>query len=249
MLEQKVKSWLEGHGYPLELRVANVLRKADISADHYRVYFDPATGKNREIDLMGYLDHSALSIHLVFECKHSQDKPWILFCTAHRALTPEGFVVSVPSTRMAREIVQYLAGDQSVQTMNMFKVPDLVGFRLIRAFTDNQDTAYHAVLGLASACLLTADTIGRYNHRVIYVPVVVIDSPLLICHLPDDGEEIELSQASQGLLLHNSGDRHVIIHVLHVDALADFVAKSKEDAVIFNTKAAKAPNPAAQADS
>lgn len=52
-LEDNVRSWLSRHGYPLELRVAGLLRQAGLSADHHRVYADPVTAKSRESDEWG----------------------------------------------------------------------------------------------------------------------------------------------------------------------------------------------------
>jgi len=148
------------------MRVAEILRETGVTADHYRVYEDPITGKNREIDVVGYLDQPRLSVHLVIECKHSQDKPWVLFCTMHHRITPNGYVVSVPATPKARELIEPLAYDESVQNMIMFKARSLVGFRLVRAYTDNQDTAFHAVVGVSSASISTAEAIGRHDHAV-----------------------------------------------------------------------------------
>src|SRR5688572_3796347 len=141
-LEEKVRTWLAEHGYPLEMRVARVFRSTGIAADHHRVYEDPVTSKTREIDVVGYLDHRELSVHLVLECKHSRDKPWVLFCSSNQVLTGRGYVLSLPCTMEAKTALSVLGDDIVVQKMAMFRRPPLVGFRLIRAHTDNQDAAY-----------------------------------------------------------------------------------------------------------
>jgi hypothetical protein len=74
-LDESVRSWLTAQGYPLEMRVAEIIRESNAGWDHGRVYQDPITGKYREIDLMGYFDfwgEFKLGVHLVFECKHTR---------------------------------------------------------------------------------------------------------------------------------------------------------------------------------
>ena len=221
-LEKKVKTWVETQGYPLEMRVAEILRKADVNADPYRVYEDTTTGKTREIDIVGYFDNPTISVHLVVECKHARDKPWLLFCTTHRALTPKAYVESVPCTPKARAALKRVSKSSRVQHMKLFEVMPLVGFRLVRVHTDNQDAAHHAVIGLGSACASTAAAIGRYGHSVIYPPVIVIDAPLLQCHLPDEGSDLEITEVPSGLLLHRA-EHHTPIHVVHIDSFTEFI--------------------------
>src|SRR5436309_14473721 len=100
-LEQRVRSWLKAQGYPLEMRVAEILRASGAGWDHGRVYHDQVTGKPREIAVVGYFDlweKPEFSIHLVFECKHTRDKPWILFSTANPMFSNLLYVVSVRAT-------------------------------------------------------------------------------------------------------------------------------------------------------
>ncbi len=244
-LEEKIAIWLKDQGYPLEMRVAREFRSIGVCPDHHRVYEDPATGKTREIDIVGYLDNRNLSVHLVVECKHSMEKPWVLFCTSNHVRTRRGYVLSVPCTPEAEKVLEDIADLPSVQQMAMFLRPTLVGFRLIRAHTDNQDAAFHVVAGLSAACAATADAIGRHGHRVLYVPTVVVDSPLLQCHLPDTADSLDIVQVPRGLLLHSLGDaRFAAIHVVHIDSLAGFIAELQRDSsCLAATVAAKSMEP------
>jgi hypothetical protein len=95
-LEQNLLSWLEENGYPLEMKVASLLRisgKRDegeeensenfLDTPHIRQgshYKDIETNTSREIDLIwshgNYM--TGANIDFVIECKNTK-KPWILF--------------------------------------------------------------------------------------------------------------------------------------------------------------------------
>lgn len=103
-----------------------------------------------------------------------------------------------------------------------------------RAHVDNQDVAFHAVSGLAAACCATADAIGRTGYRVLYVPVLVIDAPLLQCHLPDGTNEPELKAIARGLLLHSPAPgKFVVMRIVHIEALDEFVAEAQRDSALL----------------
>jgi hypothetical protein len=141
---------------------------------------------------------------------------------------------------------------EPVQQMRLFSQPKLTGFNLVRAFnTENQqDAAFQAIRGTIAACTATAGSIGRWGHNVLYIPVVVIDSPLLQCYLPADSENYELEEVSEGSVLYNTGTMRDVersnmltVHVLHIDALAQFIQAAKRDMKNFYKLArAAAPN-------
>lgn len=232
-LEDSVRKWLDTQGYPLEMRVAEVMRDLEIGWDHGRVYNDPVTKKVREIDLIGYLDYRdpKFNIHPVFECKHSQGRPWVMFCTDRPMLTASAHVTSLPGTRLAKEAMSSVRDMDRVQRMRLFRRPDLVGFNIVRAHNDNQDAAFHAVHGLGAACLETAQHLGQWKHRIIFPPIIVVDSPLLQCYLPAGAKDYVLREAQEGVLLSNPGGDtgRIVMFVVHISALHQFVGEMKVD--------------------
>ncbi|MFJ4281132.1 hypothetical protein [Streptomyces massasporeus] len=232
-LEDRVRKWLSDQGYPLEMRVARIVGAAGAGWDHGRVYTDPVTEKTREIDLFGYFDgpRQELSVHVVFECKHSRDKPWVLFGTDRPGLTPTGLARSTPATPLVKKaLARTLRGRRMlspVTDMTMFRAPDgITGFNLARAHTDNQDAAFHAVRGVSAAAEETARDIGSHGHAVLYLPVVVIDTPLIRCFLPAEEEDVQLEQVERGVLLTSSRPgSYTFIHVVTVEALPSFMSQ------------------------
>jgi hypothetical protein len=79
-MTENVRQWLEGEGFPLEMRVAAAFRKTGFDVRQSSLYADPESGKNREIDVIAadpdYI--GIVEIHFVVECKSSK-KPWVLY--------------------------------------------------------------------------------------------------------------------------------------------------------------------------
>jgi hypothetical protein len=77
-----VRSELEKSGYPLEMRVAAMMREQGaLDARHSRPYVDPTTGLVREADVVGLWvgpPRIWVYVYLVAECK-SAPKPWVVF--------------------------------------------------------------------------------------------------------------------------------------------------------------------------
>jgi hypothetical protein len=126
-----------------------------------------------------------------------------------------------------------LRDDPVVQEMVLFARPNLTGFNLVRAFVDSQDVAYHAVRGVSTAAVSVAKEIGQWGHVVILPPVIVVDSPLIQCHLPEHGADVELAEIQRGALLYNTGETRVAVHVVHVSALPDFLKRVGKEASIL----------------
>lgn len=229
-LQARLRGWLEEHGIPLEMRAAEILRGAGVHGDHYRVFQDPATGKVRELDVVGYLDHKTLSVHLVFECKHSKDKPWVIFSTRRKNLTARGYVSSIPATPSAAKRLDGVADNSAVHAMELFHAPERIGFRLMRAFGDNQDAAFQAISGVSVGATAMAKDIGQHGHSVLFPPVVVVDSPLFECYLADLTGELCTDALDRGVVLHpTQPGRFALVHVVHVDALPGFVHSINEN--------------------
>jgi hypothetical protein len=51
-ITKNVREWLEGEGFPLEMRVAAAFRKTGFDVRQSSFYMDPESGKGREIDVI-----------------------------------------------------------------------------------------------------------------------------------------------------------------------------------------------------
>lgn len=226
-LEDNLRKWIDSQGYPLEMQVAEALRAAGAFWDHGRVYEDPLTGKSREIDLIGSFGSG---IQLIFECKHSTNKSWVLFCTDRHILSPVGQVLAHPTTDRQRQRLERVSGEEAVQALSLFVRPDLIGFNLVAAHGGNQDAAFQGVGTLMSSSAALAKRGSEFEHSILYLPVLVVDAPLFECWLPAAGGQYELRQVSCGSLVQPTGDgRRWIVRVVHVDALDSWLTQVEQD--------------------
>lgn len=234
-IEARLRDWIGKQGYPLEMRAAEALRDVGASFDHGRVYDDPETKKSREIDLMGYFDEET-SVHVIFECKHS-DKPWVIFATDKYALNPKDYLPYTPATQtMLTLLRQNQERTEPLLRMAMYEAPHRHGFTLVRAFGDNQDQAHHALGTLVAASTALSRRHSEYGHSVLYVPVVLVDSPLFICYMQPGQPEPVLEPATLGVVVQPiGGSLRMPIRVLHVDGLPEWLARVKADTAELNT--------------
>lgn len=82
----KIKKAIEKTGYPLELRISQLLQNAGYHVANNLYYVDKDEGKGREIDLRalkhyGFHGEGMKSVRhcLLLECKKSSGKPWVIF--------------------------------------------------------------------------------------------------------------------------------------------------------------------------
>ena len=81
---QDVRSWLNQHGYVLEMEVAKALIPICSYVEQGEQYIDPITGKLRETDVFcswrdpKHAPGTFHSLNMIVECK-STNAPWIAF--------------------------------------------------------------------------------------------------------------------------------------------------------------------------
>jgi len=234
-MADKVREWLEGEGFPLEMRTAAAFRSAGFEVRQSSYYLDPESGKGREIDVVA-TDPDTLGlvqIHVVIECK-SGKTPWILL-TSEDALSGYNrlFALGV----LSQDALASLA-DRAGELMNSFpwlRKSNRNGYALRRAFGGDSDVAYSAAMGVAKACghlVRPPDTEWRAPF-ILAFPVIVVDTPLIECTLESNGH-LRLEDISQGEFLfdtrlpHYSGCCIRVVTQAHISAFAR-EAKSAAD--------------------
>ena len=210
-----LRTWLGKAGYPFELRVGAVLRKAGWEIEHGAFYLDSETGKSREIDLVatrrvidvgarsvpGGSPNNFAAVRLVIECKTSVHKPWVVFSAPGGALrvnslfsTPRG--VDELSQRCTAALGPM---DEGAQTL---LGPSLVlAHGITRAFSDGKpgdpSSPYAALRGSLSAALaMGTDALHRARRLAttrgwaeLIFPVVVVDGELFQYAVDEQGVE------------------------------------------------------------
>jgi hypothetical protein len=202
----RVAEWLAKQGYPLELRVGQILRKAGWRVQHARWYTDPDSGKARETDIVAELWESdqgkpqkSVCIQLVVECKSSQDKPWVVFSAPQERL-PLLLRDTAVADRYSRDAL-WAAGTRKIKLPSLLTGWKALGHGVVRAHTDGKTgdptspfAALHAVVSAATAlgrehadfALAAAD---HWFSSYVVVPLIVLDGSLYQYSLTDESKE------------------------------------------------------------
>jgi|TARA_B110000971_G_scaffold157380_1_gene160719 hypothetical protein len=231
MPSQKVLEWLNKTGFPLEMETASAFRAAGFEIRQSYSYPDPQSDKGREIDVLA-IDpdlRGVIEISFIFECKSSK-KPWVVL-TSEDALANYNrlfaFAVTSEAARksLASRLPKFGALDPYIAR------PSQGGYGFRQAFSENNDSAYAAAIGVIKACAGVAR--DRQESSIpclaFAFPVIVVDSPLFECSLKNNGYlEIKEVEESEFLFSTHIPD-HVgtCIRVIKKGQLKDFAQKAK----------------------
>lgn len=241
-LEAKIKGWLEKEGYPLEMRVAHAFEQAGFKVEMSSYYRDPEENKYREIDIVatkvGWADKEQkifFEVRYECECKHSNDKPWILFqgtTDSHESLRSE--IACKHASYAGHIALLALSIDDATKSNGLVRLLDYPGNGLTRALGAQCDTAYKAVMSAAKAASSLAgrtdEQYNKYSIRFIqhYYPLVVTTGRLFRCQLSKDLAGVSLDEIRERSLRLNNpaiGDDSSIIEVVTEAGLRDFLSR------------------------
>jgi len=244
--EQKLKSWLADHGYPLEMEVAQSLKRAGFMVAQSEYLQDSDTGKWREADVVAYAESRGETCRAVFavvvECKSEKSKPWVLF--TNKDDYPASLSVSRRATSArGKSILNVLALRDEVKDSPLFRLPERTGYGVTTALrSDNKDLAYGVLLSVGKAAMgivKRLSTVPGDNLIPFAWPVIVIEAPLFESYLDDDGD-FQLSAIERGLLIWRNPiiGRHTLIEIFRKDRFEADAPNLRKQALKFTAAAA-----------
>jgi hypothetical protein len=247
-LDAKVDAWLDGQGYPLEMRVARVFYSRKFLVEQ-STYYLADQGKPREIDVVAAAtvqlwsgepeksDSAYLDVEAVIECKSSPrlSLPWVVFTgpvsdldRTHEEAIGYHLVSDVGKSGLAVEVLG------ASERVKMHEHPILMigerlghGIRCANIYNekDNADIAYEAVVSLIDAAHASKLDVGDDSWIQITLPVLVVSTPLYECWLDQDGKRRLERRNYLKLLWRRPSGQHtdrLMVHVLHEDGVAEF---------------------------
>lgn len=240
----KIRDWLEGQGFPLEMRAAKALRSAQYLVQQSE-YFRNAGGVQQEIDIiaakMKFWDDPKpagyVAIKVVAECKANPkvELPWVVFTAEPHDAERERIEPYFLLNDVAAGACRLATAHEDVARPKLLAFGERLGFGIqcaqIYPGKENEDLAYNAVLKLTHAALsqLQPDIDGAN----IVVPVLVVRTPLYECWL-DDGGDMQLAERTHlTLAWHRTTEVEstrpfMLVHVVHESGLARFVENVDE---------------------
>ena len=220
-LEAKVRNWLSEQGYPLEMAVAQALRRGGLRTQQSSYYRDVETGTAREIDVYTTTCREftreydsvfaliELCVSMSIECK-SSNKPWLLFRSGEEQKLSKwtGGQLGPVCSITGQEFLQCMYSHDLIQKCGIVKLHREIGYGLTQAFSSGDDAAYKATIGSMKAAIADAiqnDGANSYSADELYVlcsvafPVIVLDGLLFECHLGED-ESLVVSTISSAAM-------------------------------------------------
>lgn len=224
-LKHKVVDWLNKGGFPLELRVAQLLRANGWSTASSVHYEDPKHAETfREIDIwaskktsQGTLPSDSFQgiVNLIIECKNNADRPFVLFGEDIGKVAPGIVAMAQITNRCGKSLLDVLHHRIQKGEFRLFNHPTTVYHSVVTALrSDNpnssqgKDIAYEAVNQcLAGTYAWRAIQDSPYSLQVgmcsILIPVVVVSGSLFQAVLNETGN-IEIEEIEGGVLQQRS---------------------------------------------
>jgi hypothetical protein len=240
-LLDEARKWISEQGYPLEMRAARIFRDGGFDVQQAQLYTDQESEKRREIDLIAISPDYVGVTHVAFaiECKSSK-KPWVLFTSN----VGPGQGIFWTYSLMSESARKVLADRSSNDPDNKSEPPYLAMFDRLQwlrkkpetayafrqVFTD-KDTAYAALLSSIKAAshVVNTERSGNFSYFRLAFPLVVIDSPLLLCGLNSENEP-EIREVESGEVLFTNPDStgdSTCIRIVTIEGLSNFVSEAR----------------------
>lgn len=230
-LRDKLAKWLSRSGYPLEMKVAALLRKHSFSTFQSEYYLDRQLREMREIDAVGVLGRSSADGHFRFtvaiECKTSPEKPWVVFSSeVHH--DPTEHITDRASSSVGGKLLTLIASRRDIQQLPLFKRPERAGYAIVRGLGDGQDVPYTAMMSAAKAADTIAWEASGPNHDIVaevVFPVVVFDGNLFECYLDDEENPLLVETTRRTVYWRNpiAGKIHSVITVTTIGDLSTYL--------------------------
>jgi hypothetical protein len=173
-------------------------------------------------------------VHIVAECKASSH-PWIVLVSADLLRDRDRFQILGVLSHEASEVMRKMP-EGMMRFLPWVDSPDACGYAFRKALGSGRDDGYAAAMSVCKAAQWAV-----HNHQgdrrelpplSIAFPLIVVDAPILECHLAANGD-IELNQVTHAEFLfedHAVYDTVARVRVVQIDALQQFVLDAFEAA-------------------
>lgn len=242
-LSQKVTTWLQEQGYPLEMETAQAARQVGFDVSQSDYYVDPETEDSREIDLVvstsTYKSEFSLSYNLFIECKSGKSKPWLIFADPNEISSQEPIYNPIRNTHIGNKYADRMLSQCAIDGTinNMYPRIDtepVIGYGMTRAFTTGEDIPYKAMVGACKAALYHTDKFGEpflSTPFLVSIPVIVLNAPLLTVTYSSKSDELEVREVEYGVIYWKQlvgGRSRIGIYVVRNTALRQFFETCKK---------------------
>lgn len=208
-IEAQILSEINKTGFPLELRISDLITTQGYTKQHSVYYVDNDEGKGRELDILAHKflwDQKGKSIwfidnYMTVECKKS-DKPWVIFTSPNNSEADRNIFrydhmieqnIKIP-TWSPDEIWETVI--EPVSKINPLFSSARTGRTYFIPFTNSEtsEMIYKSLTTSVKATIALRETTGYSGSRLcFYYPTVVLQGKLFEAYL--EKSEIKLREA------------------------------------------------------
>ncbi|WP_146779529.1 hypothetical protein [Vreelandella sulfidaeris] len=234
IVREKVLTWINKSGFPLEMEAAKAFRNAGFEVRQSATHLDPQEQKGREIDVLAQDPDwiGVIDIYFVVECK-SSDKPWVVLM-ADDVLSNFNRVHAFAVTSIDAKPEIFSVWHNNEDFKFLLGKSTRCGYSFRQALGGKNDQAYTASISVLKACagLTRERTASALKRFAFALPVIVVDTPIFECTLNSNGD-IELAEVDQSDFLfsaHMPDEVACCIKVIRKDKLQEFTQTAKKTA-------------------
>lgn len=250
-LINKIKKGIIKSGFPLEMRISNILSKQGWRYSMNSLYADFETGKYRESDIVAEKTINGISVHLIIECKKSEETQLILYSPriTDTTLFQGIWLKAFPRIDMSEPggIKATFNLEKTFSDLPMFNknIPISKGIIFSKGEKIEQDNVsfFSSVNGmLKKGVNVCDDGYLETNFRIVFFYIVVYDG--IILQLRNSGEEnFILNETVYGkydfeyhfpMNYKNSGDIEQIIKKMGLKYMIEFMKPEFFEGHILN---------------
>ncbi|MES9861888.1 MAG: hypothetical protein ABW160_22215 [Candidatus Thiodiazotropha sp. 4PDIV1] len=168
-LENKVMSWLDEQGYPLEMEAASIAKAHGFDVSQSDYYIDPEGDEPREIDLVvsshNFTGKYSKSYNLFIECKScKKSKPWVVFSNNNELIghanTMDEHLIKMPkhssyiASEYAKSILLNASANNIIDTIYpRLGVEPYLGHGVTQSFSTAGDIPFKAMMSSTKAAI------------------------------------------------------------------------------------------------
>lgn len=242
-IQDKVTSWLQSEGYPLEFKTARRFSDAGFHISQGEYSRRSKDTSPREIDvkasLTSVLDGFLFRAVNVIECKYSVSKPWVNFVSRNHHIAHSACAAQSVGSDYGAAMMWSICGNSVIKSMDLFKSPDEPCFGGRQAFSSGRDQFFDAIRAVSGSAVNVADGYNRpWDQKnglpkacVLVFPAIVVQGKLFEAGLNESGTDTFVREVSNTRVhWRGSEDRpqFTTLDIVNFDALGDF-AKNRLD--------------------
>ncbi len=194
-LEERILEKISKTGFPLELRVSELLNNIGYYVANNPYYVDLDEDKGREIDLRALKNYDFkiegtqyfVRHCLLIECKKSSDKPWVIFTSPETSYDSEYFDVDCSGADFDSDIQGSLKVFDQLENIHPFCKHKRRGRSFFEPFKNNLagETIFKALISTAKASIGMRDNkfASGGNSMCFFYPIVVFEGKLFEAYL------------------------------------------------------------------